>query len=764
DFLEDLPRLPLTRKVEFQINLVPGVAPVAPAPYRLAPLELQELCIDYRELNKLIVKNRYPLLRIDDLFDQLHGSRVYSKIDLRYGYHQLRVREEDITKTAFRIRYDHYKFQVMLFGLTNAPAVFMDLMNRVCKPYLDKFVIVFIDDILINSKSEEEHVKHLKLILDLLKKEEFAPILALPKGSKNFVVYYDASRKGLGVVLMQREKVIAYASRQLKIHEKNNTTHDLEHRAVVFALKMWRHYLYDIKCDVFTDHKSLQHILDQKELNMRQRRWLELLSDYDYKIRYHPGKAHVVADALSRKERNTLLRVQALVMMIGLNLPMQILDAQVKAIKDENFGTEDLYGMIKKEEQRTDGTLCLNGRSWISCFGNLRELIMYESHKSKYSIHPRSDKMYQDLKNLYWWPNMKAEIATYIGRVADWFFLRGISCLNVTKQKGFLGLGGRGCNHEKYGGKSGNSQSTILHEEQVVSDHGKGTPPNAMQEENVGQCSTPISPTDALNKGNVSYAKLVTRSNNVRAMIDRQADEELKDSIMVAMPKHVFGHVLNECSKKIVSNVNNPRQATRGVLVGPNVSFKSTKQIYRPVSNKNGTATNGKKKQAEVAIQEVSNKNRFDALNSIENDDDYGMNGGNSKSAGKGPLNLAHGSSNNTPIIDKINKLECQILDGKYILVDDDGNPLVPMGNVDSESEVDVVFDKTANVIASTSFKGGSDRGYDTNSMLEQWRETEQDDDYDLYNDDFYESHDMSDHLKAICDDLDITICGRRKK
>ncbi|GJZ07640.1 putative reverse transcriptase domain-containing protein [Tanacetum coccineum] len=206
--VRDLPGLPPTRQVEFQIDLVPGAAPVARAPYRLAPSEMKELseqlkelsdkgfirpssspwgapvlfvkkkdgsfrmCIDYRELNKLTVKNRYPLPRIDDLFDQLQGSSVYSKIDLRSGYHQLRVREEDISKTAFRTRYGHYEFQVMPFGLTNAPAVFMDLMNRVCKPYLDKFVIVFIDDILIYSKNKEEHEEHLKQILELLKKEE----------------------------------------------------------------------------------------------------------------------------------------------------------------------------------------------------------------------------------------------------------------------------------------------------------------------------------------------------------------------------------------------------------------------------------------------------------------------------------------------------------------------------------------------------------------------------------------------------------------
>ncbi|GJV92381.1 putative reverse transcriptase domain-containing protein [Tanacetum coccineum] len=286
------------------------------------------MCIDYRELNNLTVKNRYPLPRIDDLFDQLQGSSVYSKIDLRSGYHQLRVRDEDIPKTAFRTRYGHYEFQMMPFGLTNTPAVFMDLMNRVCKPYLDKFVIVFIDDILIYSRNKEEYANHLRIILELLKKEKlyakfskcdfwihivqflghlinsqglhFGP--AKIKAVKNwaspttpteirhflglsgyywrfieevnddFVVYCDASHQGLGAMLMQREKVIAYVSRQLKPHEENYTTHDLELGAVMFTLKIWRHYIYSTKCTVFTDHKSVQHILDQKELNMRQRR------------------------------------------------------------------------------------------------------------------------------------------------------------------------------------------------------------------------------------------------------------------------------------------------------------------------------------------------------------------------------------------------------------------------------------------------------------------------------------------------------------
>ncbi|GJV55285.1 putative reverse transcriptase domain-containing protein [Tanacetum coccineum] len=335
-FPEDLPGLPPARQVEFQIDLVPGATPVARAPYRLAPAELQELstqlqelsdigfirpssspwgapvlfvknkdgsfwmCTHYRELNRLTVKNQYPLLRIDDLVDQLQGSRVYSKIDLRFGYHQLRVREEDIPKTAFRTRYGKFLSHVIdSEGIHVGPAKIESITDWA------------------SPKTPTEI--------------RYALILALPERSENFVVYCDASHKGLGAVLMQKERVIAYASRQLKVHEKNYTTHDLELGAVVFALNMWRHYLYGTK-------------------------------------------------------------------------------------KEENFINEDLHGMISKLEPRADGTLCLNNRSWIPHFGDLRALIMHESHKSKYSIHPGSDKMYHDLKKLYWWPNMKAEIATYVSK------------------------------------------------------------------------------------------------------------------------------------------------------------------------------------------------------------------------------------------------------------------------------------------------------------------------------------------------------------
>nr|GEY24128.1 hypothetical protein [Tanacetum cinerariifolium] len=464
-FPEDLPGIPPARPVEFQIDL-----------------------------------NRYPLPRIDDLFDQLQGSSVYSKIDLRSGYHQLRVREEEIPKTVFRTRYGHYEFQVMPFGLTNTPTVFMDLMNRVCKPYLDKHVIdskgIHVDPAKIESiknwaspKTPTEIRQFLGLAnyyrrfiegfskiaksmtkltqknvkFDWGEKEEAAfqlikqklrstPILAFPKGSENFIVYCDASHKGLGAVLMQNEKVIAYASRQLKILEKNYTTYDLGLGAVVFALKMWRHYLYGTRCTVFTDHKSLQHILDQKDLNMRQRHWLELLSDYDCDIHYHPGKANVVADALSRKERSRPLRVRALVIKIGLNLPKKILEAQTEALKPENLNAEDVGGMLRKDlpkeklEPRADGTLCLNNRSWVPCFGDLRTLIMHESHKSKYSIHPGSDKIAQKPSGLLvqpeileWkWEKITMDFITKLPKTTNGYDTIWVIVDRLTKSAHFL--------------------------------------------------------------------------------------------------------------------------------------------------------------------------------------------------------------------------------------------------------------------------------------------------------------------------------------
>ncbi|GJT36946.1 putative reverse transcriptase domain-containing protein [Tanacetum coccineum] len=372
-FPKDLPGLPLVRQVEFQIDLMPGAAPVARAPYILAPLEMQELSDQLQEL-------------------AARGIHVDpAKIKA--------IKDWTSPTTPTEIR--------QFLGLADYYRRFIKGFSKIAKSLTE----------LTQKNKKYSWGKDQESAFQLLKQKLYeAPILALPEGDDDFVVYCDASLQGLGAVLMQREKVIAYASRQLKPHEENYTTHDLELGAVVFALKIWRHYLYGTKCTVFTDHKSLQHILDQKELNMRQRRWLELLADYDCEIRYHPGKANVVADALSRKERIKPLRVRALVMTLHPNLPSQILEAQTEAIKEENIKAENLRGMDKAFEVRPDGTRCIKNRSWLPHFGGLRDLIMHESHKSKYSIHPGSDKMYQDLKKLYWWPNMKAIIAEYVGK------------------------------------------------------------------------------------------------------------------------------------------------------------------------------------------------------------------------------------------------------------------------------------------------------------------------------------------------------------
>ncbi|GJX68864.1 reverse transcriptase domain-containing protein [Tanacetum coccineum] len=428
--------------------------------------------LDYRELNNLTVKNRYPLPRIDNLFDQLQGSCYFSMIDPQSGYHYLRVHEEDILKTTFKTRYGHFEFMVMPFGLTNAPVVFMDLMNRVCKSYLDRFVIVFIDDILIYSKSKEDHEVHLKFVLELLKKEKlFAKlskcefwlqevhflrhvvnsncihvdpskieavnnwkahitpseiqsflglagyyrrfimnfskiskpltslahknqkyewgmeqeeafqtlkdnlcntlILSLPDESEYFVVYCDASNHRLRCVLMQRGKVIAYASRQLKIHEKNYTIHDLELGAVVFALKTWKHYLYEKKSEGESETKT--------------------------------SASNVETIQLSVKDK--------------------IIATQGEVPKVENAPAEMLCGLDQQIGKMEDGGMYFMNRIWVPLASEVRKMILDEAHATRYSIHSGADKMYHDMRDMYWRSGMKRDITTYVSKC--------LTCLKV---------------------------------------------------------------------------------------------------------------------------------------------------------------------------------------------------------------------------------------------------------------------------------------------------------------------------------------------
>src|ERR1041385_141612 len=571
-FPDELPGMPPDREIEFLIDLIPSIGPIAKRPYRIPANELAELkeqirdlqakgfirpssspwgspvlfvekkdgtqrmCVDYRSLNDVTIKNKYPLPVINDLFDQLEGACVFSKIDLRSGYHQVKIREKDIPKTAFTTRYGLYEYSVMSFGLTNAPAYFMNMMNKVFMEFLDKFVVVFIDDILVYSKNEQEHEAHLRLVLEklrehklyanfskcefwlkevgflghvvsgegvavdpskvstvtewetpttvgdirnflglagyyrrfienlsklakpmmeLLKKENkfvwsedcdtsfqelkkrlvTAPILCLPDIHKDFQVYCDASRRGLGCVLMQGGRLVAYASRQLKNHEQNYPTHDLELAAVVHALKTWRQYLVCNHCDVFTDHKSLKYIFTQKELNLRQSRWLELIKDYDLNVQYHPGKANVVADALSRKGHINVANVEDMPLELCeqfKNLRLEIVpkgyvatlevkpnllerireaqkgDAEIGEVK-VNMTKGKAEGFLEDEH----GAIWFEKRICVPQDIEIRKLILQEAHDSPYAIHPGNTKMYLDLRERFWWPSLKREIAQY---------------------------------------------------------------------------------------------------------------------------------------------------------------------------------------------------------------------------------------------------------------------------------------------------------------------------------------------------------------
>ncbi|WVZ93034.1 hypothetical protein U9M48_039057 [Paspalum notatum var. saurae] len=561
--------MPPDRDVEFLIELLPDTRPIDKRQYRVAPKEQElikenidellgkgfirpssspwafpvlfvdkkdgsrRMCVDYRALNDVTIKNKYPLPRIDDLFDQLQGACVFSKTDLRSGYHQMKIRSSDIPKTAFITRFGLYEYTVMSFGFTNAPFYFMNLMNKVFMEYLDKFAVVFIDDILIYSKTEEEHEEHLRLVLQKLREHKLyaklskcefwldqvpflghivskggimvdpskissvmdwkvpevvkevrgflglagyyrrfiesfsriakpmtsflekgvpfiwtkerqaafdelkkrlttAPVLTLPDLTKSFTVYCDASKEGLGC----EGKVIAYASRQLRKHEVNYPTHDLELAAVVHALKIWRHYLFGNWCEIYTDHKSLKYIFTQNELNMRQRRWLELIKDYDLEIHYHPGKANVVANALSRKSYVN--------MAVAFQMPLELcaefeslnwgfvhhttvatfeaeltLEQEIRKHQKTDEKIQEIREQIKvgkaphfREDEQ--GTVWYKNRICVPDMDSIKKLILSEAHDTAYSIHPGGTKMYHDLKERLRWYGMKRAVAKYV--------------------------------------------------------------------------------------------------------------------------------------------------------------------------------------------------------------------------------------------------------------------------------------------------------------------------------------------------------------
>ncbi|WVZ90041.1 hypothetical protein U9M48_036374, partial [Paspalum notatum var. saurae] len=513
-FPDELPGMPPDRDIEFLIELLPGTAPIAMRQYRKAPIEHEEV---KKNIDELLAKGyilssssswAFPVLLVEKKDTDVRrmcvdyralnkGACVFSKIDLISGYHQLKIRPSDIPKTAFTTKYGLYEYTVMSFGLTNAPAYFMQLMNSVFMDCLDKFVVVFIDDILIYSKTEAEHEEHFRLVLQRLREHKLYAkfskcefwidevrflghvvskggiavdpskvstvtnwkVPEIPKVVRGFLGlagYYrrfienfsriakpmtsllekDAEFRWMHSKLLLMSKVIAYASRQLRKHEVNYPTHDLELVAVVHALKIWRHYLFGQHCEIYTDHKSLKYIFTQNELNMRQQRWLKLIKDYDMEIHYHLGKANVVADALSRKSYAN--------MALGFMMPHELceeferlslgflhhitaaafeakptLEQEIREQQKDDEKLQEIRELLKLGKaphfwEDKQGTLWYKKRICVPNVDSIRKLILSEAHDTAYSIHLGSTKMYYDLKERFWWYGMKRAVAEYV--------------------------------------------------------------------------------------------------------------------------------------------------------------------------------------------------------------------------------------------------------------------------------------------------------------------------------------------------------------
>ncbi|GJY12612.1 putative reverse transcriptase domain-containing protein [Tanacetum coccineum] len=376
-FPEDLLGLPPQRQVEFRIDLVPGATPIAKSPYRLAPSEMQELSGQLQELqDKGFIRPSHSPWGAPVLFVKKKDGYSYTKEDheVHLGLVLELLRKEKLYAKFSKCkrkevedprRYGGSPSEIRSFlGLAGYYRRFIANFSKIAKP--------------LTSLTQ----KNQKYVWGVEQEEAFqtlknnlcdAPILTLPDGVEDFIA-------------------------GLKIHRRINPTHDLELGAVVFALKTWRHYLYGTKSVIYTDHKSLQHIFDQKELNMRQRRWIELFSDYECEIRYHPGKANVVADALSRKERLKPRRVRAMAMTVQARMREKIQVAQSEALKQENIFMENLHGLDQQMEKKEGESLYFMDRIWVPLIGDVRTMIMDEAHKSKYSVHPGADKMYYDLR------------------------------------------------------------------------------------------------------------------------------------------------------------------------------------------------------------------------------------------------------------------------------------------------------------------------------------------------------------------------------
>ncbi|GKV36711.1 hypothetical protein SLEP1_g44811 [Rubroshorea leprosula] len=467
-FPEDLPGLPPDREVEFAIDLVLGTGPISKAPYRMAPAELKELkvqlkellekgfirpsvspwgapvlfvkkkdgsmrlCIDYRELNKVTVKNRYPLPRIDDLFDQLKDNVAF--LGHAVTKDGISVDPQKIEAVVDWKRLNSVVEIRSFLGLAGYYLRFVRDFSRIAQPMTR----------LIRKDTKFEWTLECEeSFLTLKEKLVTAPVLALPINGERFTIYSDASKKGLGCVLMQKDRVIAYASRQLKPYEENYPTHDLELATVVFALKIWRHYLYGESCKIFIDDKSLKYIFTQKELNMRQRRWLELLKDYELTISYHSGKANKVADALSRKSSGTAFSILAtqkelLEDLVKLDVELRVdsttaylaaLNVQPALIDRIKLGQQKYSFLLKMKEKvrageprmqefriSDDETLWFGDRLCVPRNHALRREIMGDAHYTSYTIHPGSTKMYRDLRSTFWWQNMKRERARFVSQ------------------------------------------------------------------------------------------------------------------------------------------------------------------------------------------------------------------------------------------------------------------------------------------------------------------------------------------------------------